>query len=66
MKKNIGTADRVLRLIVAIVLLALAYWYQSWILALFGLFTLYEAAASWCVMYQLLGKSSCPIDTHKK
>lgn len=61
MKKNIGTADRLLRLAIAIVLLLLAYWKGSWILLVAGIFVLFEAASSWCVMYQLLGKSSCPI-----
>jgi len=65
MKKNIGTPDRLLRLAMAILLLVLAYWYASWLLALIGLFTLYEAAAGWCVLYQFLGKSSCPIDKNK-
>jgi hypothetical protein len=60
MKKNIGKSDRILRLIVGIVLLGLAYWKMSWILLILGLFTLFEACASWCVLYQILGKNSCP------
>ena len=60
-KKNIGTADRFLRLSIAILLLALAYFKGSWILLLAGLFVLFEAAFSWCVLYQILGKSSCPL-----
>lgn len=66
MQKNIGTPDRLLRLAIAIVLLIFAYWYSSWILLGFGLFTLYEAVASWCVLYQLLGRNSCPIDKGPK
>jgi Protein of unknown function (DUF2892) len=65
MKKNIGTSGRVLRVVIAIVLLFLAWWYQSWILLAIGLFTLYEAAASWCVVYHLMGKSSCSIKKDK-
>jgi len=61
MKKNIGTADRIFRAIVFIVLFGLAWWWHSWIIAVFGLFAAYEALASWCVLYQLLGKNSCPI-----
>ena len=60
MKKNIGTFDRVLRLALAIVLLVLAYLKMSWILLVAGLFVLFEAAFSWCILYQLLGKNSCP------
>jgi hypothetical protein len=61
MKKNIGTNDRILRLIIAFILFGLAVGFKSLILAAFGLFTLYEALASWCVLYQLIGKNTCPI-----
>jgi hypothetical protein len=60
MKKNIGKPDRILRLIVGILLLGWAYWKMSWILLILGLFTLFEAYMSWCILYQILGKSSCP------
>ena len=60
MKKNIGTMDRLLRLAIAILLFIYAWWAWSWIALLFGLFTLYEALASWCIFYQLIGKNSCP------
>lgn len=66
MQKNIGTYDRLLRLALAVVLFALALWLNSWILAALGVFTLYEAVASWCVLYQLIGKNTCPIDSKKK
>ena len=58
--KNIGTLDRLIRFIVAIVLLALAYITSSWILAAAGVFVLYESLAGWCILYYFLGKSSCP------
>jgi hypothetical protein len=60
MHKNIGKADRLLRLAIAIVLLFLAYWKGSWILLAAGVFVLFEAAFSWCVLYQILGRNSCP------
>ena len=61
MKKNIGTTDRLIRLAIAVLLLALAWWIDSWILLAASLFTFYEALAGWCVLYQLLGKNSCSI-----
>lgn len=61
MKKNIGTTDRLIRFGIGVLLLLLAWWFSSWILLAAALFTFYEAAASWCVMYQLLGKSSCEL-----
>ena len=60
MRKNIGIHDRILRLIVGIFLLGLAYWVESWILLILGLFSLFEALMSWCIIYQILGKNSCP------
>ena len=59
MKKNIGTTDRIIRLIIALLLFAYAAWQWSVIGLIFGLFTLYEALASWCILYQILGKTSC-------
>ena len=61
MHKNIGKADRLLRLAIAIVLLFLAYWKGSWILWAAGVLFLFEAAVSWCVLYQILVRNCCPI-----
>ncbi|MGB7977765.1 MAG: DUF2892 domain-containing protein [Chlamydiales bacterium] len=60
MKKNIGPMDRLIRLGVAIALFVLAYLNVSWILLLIGAFVLFEALFSWCFLYQILGKNSCP------
>jgi hypothetical protein len=60
MKKNIGKPDRILRLIAGALLLGWAYWKMSWVLLVLGLFTLFEAYMSWCILYQILGKNSCP------
>ncbi len=60
-KKNIGTKDRIVRLIIAIFLLGYAAWQSSYIALAAGIFTLYEALTSWCIMFQMLGKSSCSI-----
>ena len=66
MRKNIGTPGRILRFTFGLLLLAYAWWMGSWIALIFALFTFYEALASWCVIYQLLGKNSCPIETKEK
>lgn len=62
MKKNIDTSGRWLRLGIGITLLIFAWWEKSWIALALALFTFYEAFASWCLLYQILGKNSCPID----
>ncbi len=65
MTKNIGTPDRLLRLAFAILLAIAAYRAESlpWQLILLAgaLFCLFQALTSWCVLYALLGKSTCPI-----
>jgi len=62
MKKNIGKRDRLIRLAIALGLLLYAYWQWSWVALIFSLFVFFEAGMSWCIVYQLLGKNSCPID----
>jgi len=65
-KKNIGINDRILRLTFGLILLAFAWWQSSWIALAFAIFSFYEALASWCAFYQLIGKNSCTIDRHDK
>ena len=65
LQKNIGCYDRLIRLTIAIGLLVAAYWYWSLLLLVMALFTFFETFMSWCLFYQLLGKSSCPIDLKK-
>ena len=65
MKPNIGTKDRIARLIIGVVLILLALIYKSTFMALGGLFSIYEAFSSWCVFYQLLGRNTCPIKNPK-
>ena len=66
MKKNIGLSDRIIRFIIAVIVLIYAIWQWSIIALLIAIFTFYETFASWCILYQLLGKNSCPISTKKK
>jgi hypothetical protein len=65
-KKNIGTGDRLFRLLLALILFLFAWWQTSWILLGLGIFTLYESLASWCAFYQLMGKNTCSINSIDK
>lgn len=58
--KNIDTQGRILRAALGVGLLLYAFFAHSWLALGFALFTFYEALASWCIVYQLLGKNSCP------
>lgn len=61
-KQNINTKGRILRLILGLFLLSLAFYYHSYILFGAALFCFFQALMGWCVFYQLLGKNSCDIE----
>lgn len=69
MKKNIGTADRLVRLILAIIIGVVILFVNSIILkimlAVFAIFVLYEALVGWCALYAILGKNTCPVKLEK-
>ncbi len=56
--KNIGPKDRLIRAIFSFLLFIAAYVTESYIILAIALFVAYEALASWCIIYTLLGKSS--------
>ncbi len=63
MEHNVGTADRVIRIIIGIVLLGLVFVVDSparWF-GLIGLVPLMTAMMGWCPLYTLLGVRTCPL-----
>ncbi|MBA2726637.1 MAG: DUF2892 domain-containing protein, partial [Parachlamydiaceae bacterium] len=65
-KPNIDNSGRILRLVIAIILLIYAIGYGSWLALLASAFVFFEALRGWCVFYQLMGKNSCPIDPNHR
>ena len=65
MKTNIGTPDRLLRMVAGLVLIALAatgtvgWW--GWL----GVVPLATGLLRFCPLYPLLGISSCPLSSRK-
>lgn len=66
MTANVGQVDRIIRAIVGIVLLALAFGYVGgivtpwdWILGIIGVVLLATAALSVCPAYAVLGLRTC-------
>ncbi|GEM_PF-2168212 len=59
--KNIGPKNRLARLVAAIILFALAYYYYDaanplvWLAAILGIIFLAEAASSFCVLHGIRG-----------
>ncbi|NMD09209.1 MAG: DUF2892 domain-containing protein [Phyllobacteriaceae bacterium] len=63
MSKNVGTIDRVLRVIIGVALLAFAFLSGSqyaWI-GYIGVVPLLTAALGSCPLYSIVGLSTCPV-----
>ena len=68
---NIGTADRVIRLIVGIILIASPWLFQSqiwqnpimlWAIPIVGIVLAATGLVRFCPLYRLLGVRTCRID----
>ncbi len=66
MKKNIGTIDRIVRVLIGLACFIGAYVVVGVvfkvILLLIGIFAMYEALVGWCAFYMLIGRNTCPIE----
>jgi hypothetical protein len=63
MKKNIGTIDRVIRVIIGVFILSLFFWGPKSPWALLGLLPLATAMCGYCPPYAILGISTCKKNT---
>ena len=58
MKCNVGTIDRVIRVVLGLIIIALGVNFGSWWGAV-GIIPLFTAAIGWCPVYVPFGISSC-------
>ena len=58
MTRNMGSADRIIRAVVGIAILAAGYSFQSW-WGLIGIVPLATALIGWCPAYLPFGLSTC-------
>jgi hypothetical protein len=65
MNANIGTTDRVLRILVGLAALGAGYYYGSWWGAV-GLIPLVTAFVRWCPLYAPFGISTCSVPQAKQ
>jgi type IV secretory pathway TrbD component len=56
--KNVGSADRAIRLILGLVIIAVGYYYQSWWGAI-GIVPIFTALIGWCPAYMPFGINTC-------
>jgi len=64
-KTNVGTADRVIRILVGVVLLAAFFMMPDspwrWVALVLGVIGVGTGAMSSCPLYSILGLSTCPV-----
>jgi hypothetical protein len=56
--KNVGSADRVIRLVLGLVIIGVGFFYQSWWGAI-GIVPVFTAIIGWCPAYLPFGISTC-------
>ena len=61
-QKNVGTVDRVIRVLVGLFLMWYGYDHQSW-WGILGLVVAATGVLGTCWLYTLLGFSTCPVKT---
>lgn len=63
MKANVGSVDKAVRIVIALVLFSLFFILEGNLryVALVGLIPLLTAFMSWCPLYTLFGLSTCPL-----
>ena len=59
LKKNVGSIDRTVRIVLGIAIIGTGFYMGSWWGGL-GIIPLLTAAFSSCPLYTLLGMSTCP------
>lgn len=59
-KQNVGSIDRVLRIVVGLFLVSLVFWGPQTLWGLVGLVPIVTALAGTCPAYTILGLSTCP------
>jgi hypothetical protein len=64
MQTNIGTADRIVRVVAALAIFGLGYYFKSW-WGLIGLGPLLTAIIGWCPAYLPFGLNTCRVRTPK-
>lgn len=62
MTKNMGTADRSIRVIIGLVLISLVFIGPQTAWGWIGVIPLVTAALGNCPLYSLLGIKTCPVD----
>lgn len=60
MKVNVGSIDKIVRVIIGFALIAWGFYEKNWLGAI-GLIPLVTGILSWCPLYTLLGIRTCSV-----
>jgi len=58
MKKNVGSIDKVIRIILGIIIAGFGYYYQSW-WGLVAIIPIATAFMNFCALYPMFGINTC-------
>lgn len=58
MKANVGKADKVIRIVLGVAIIAAGVYFKSWWGAI-GIIPILTAAISWCPLYAPMGIKTC-------
>jgi hypothetical protein len=61
MKKNTGSADRILRIVIGLGLLSITVIGPKTLWGLIGIIPIITASFSFCPLYTVIGMSTCPL-----
>ena len=61
MTKNVAGVDRVIRIILGLLIISLAFWGPKSLWAFLGIIPLLTGLVSWCGLYAVLGLSTCQV-----
>ena len=57
MKQNLGKTERIIRVIIGLIIIAVGAYFKSWWGAI-GLLPIFTGVVGWCGLYTLLGIST--------
>jgi hypothetical protein len=61
MKCNVGKADKIIRIILGLVIIAVGFYFKSWWGAI-GVVPIFTALIGWCPLYAPFKISTCKTD----
>ncbi|MBI5727175.1 MAG: DUF2892 domain-containing protein [Ignavibacteria bacterium] len=65
MKANVGSADKVIRIILGVLIIGAGFYFKSWF-GLIGIVPLLTAFMNFCPLYSIIGANTCGVKQSNK